>query len=466
MRTWLLLALLGLVLLVSLGYREGVNSTLAPTPKCEDPSHVLDQYGWCQKPAVPPIPAVCPAGATLTEEMSPGGFPIKVCYGPPGMTAAEATRAGFFYNNAKNKYYKEVSDKCPDGYDLTSGTGIATMCQAPGGSRPTCSSGYEYDIGTKRCKSTSSSNNLNDPIYTSEIGNCNTYWDSAIASWATGSAASPATAPNQCKRYAPSWITVGMAAGTLLNSDGTPTASTKAQAITENQQDKDYDAQQAEAAGYAASTGYAALLASARNTNNGALPSARDVTNPNMDIEAPRSTTGPVFDSDGVFSGGAGMGQGTASSAAAGLTGGNQYGGGGTYDSNGNTPGSGAYGMWRGTKGTSTPPPGNNLPVSGPSWGGRGTLSSLSGSSISSKPAPTLYGPSAGKTGAGSGLQSGYPQTNSQEGQFGSSCTSRYPGDQDLIPNPYLQSSAYSLANGSRKTDPVPFLTDFSAFQS
>jgi hypothetical protein len=35
-----------------------------------------------------------------------------------------------------------------------------------------------------------------------------------------------------------------------------------------------------------------------------------------------------------------------------------------------------------------------------------------------------------------------------------------------LIPNPYLQSTSYSLANGSRKTDPVPFLTDFSAFQS
>jgi hypothetical protein len=34
-----------------------------------------------------------------------------------------------------------------------------------------------------------------------------------------------------------------------------------------------------------------------------------------------------------------------------------------------------------------------------------------------------------------------------------------------LIPNPYLQSTSYSLANGSQKTDPVPFLSDFSAFQ-
>ena len=298
-----------------------------------------------------------------------------------------------------------------------------------------------------------------EPVYTPEIGKCNTYWDSAIASWATGSAASPATATNECKRYAPSWITAATASGTLLNSDGTPTATTKAQAIIENQQNTDYDAQQAGAAGYAASTGYAAMLASVKNTNNGLLPSAIDATNPNMDIEAPRSTTGPVFDSDGVFSGGAGTGQGTASSAAAGLTGGNRYGGGGTYDSNGNTPGSGAYGMWRGTKGTSTPPPGNNLPVNGPSWGGRGTLSSLSGSSISSKPAPTLYGPAAGNSGPGSGLQSGYPQINSQNGSI-------YPGDQDLIPNPYLQSTSYSLANGSQKTNPVPFLSDFSVFQS
>jgi hypothetical protein len=41
---------------------------------------------------------------------------------------------------------------------------------------------------------------------------------------------------------------------------------------------------------------------------------------------------------------------------------------------------------------------------------------------------------------------------------------SRVPGDQDLIPDPYRLSRNYSTASYSNKTDPVPFLTDFSAF--
>jgi len=42
---------------------------------------------------------------------------------------------------------------------------------------------------------------------------------------------------------------------------------------------------------------------------------------------------------------------------------------------------------------------------------------------------------------------------------------SRTPGDQDLIPDPYRLARNYSTASYSSKTDPVPFLTDFSAFQ-
>ena len=41
---------------------------------------------------------------------------------------------------------------------------------------------------------------------------------------------------------------------------------------------------------------------------------------------------------------------------------------------------------------------------------------------------------------------------------------SRVPGDQDLIPDPYRLSRNYSTSSYSSKTDPVPFLTDFSAF--
>ena len=41
---------------------------------------------------------------------------------------------------------------------------------------------------------------------------------------------------------------------------------------------------------------------------------------------------------------------------------------------------------------------------------------------------------------------------------------SRTPGDQDLIPDPYRMNRNYSTSSYSSKTDPVPFLTDFSAF--
>ena len=39
--------------------------------------------------------------------------------------------------------------------------------------------------------------------------------------------------------------------------------------------------------------------------------------------------------------------------------------------------------------------------------------------------------------------------------------TSRSPGDQDLFPNPYLE---FTPSTGSSKTEPVPYLSDFSAF--
>jgi hypothetical protein len=41
---------------------------------------------------------------------------------------------------------------------------------------------------------------------------------------------------------------------------------------------------------------------------------------------------------------------------------------------------------------------------------------------------------------------------------------SRQPGDQDVIPDPYRVSQSYSPASHSSKNEPVPFLTDFSAF--
>ena len=42
---------------------------------------------------------------------------------------------------------------------------------------------------------------------------------------------------------------------------------------------------------------------------------------------------------------------------------------------------------------------------------------------------------------------------------------SRQPGDMDVIPDPYRLSKSYSASNySSKRSEPVPFLTDFSAF--
>jgi hypothetical protein len=42
--------------------------------------------------------------------------------------------------------------------------------------------------------------------------------------------------------------------------------------------------------------------------------------------------------------------------------------------------------------------------------------------------------------------------------------TSRTPGDMDLVPDPYRLSRNFSTSSYSSKTEPAPFLTDFSAF--
>jgi hypothetical protein len=42
---------------------------------------------------------------------------------------------------------------------------------------------------------------------------------------------------------------------------------------------------------------------------------------------------------------------------------------------------------------------------------------------------------------------------------------SRSPGDMDVIPDPYRVAQTFSTASYSSKTEPTPFLTDFSAFQ-
>jgi len=212
---------------------------------------------------------------------------------------------------------------------------------------------------------------------------------------------------------------------------------------------------------------YADIYASVHNPNVGSLPAPIEESE-TTEADAERPMNGPVFGSNGPFSGRAGNRQGTGMNAAATLTG-------SSYAHPPPTEGRlDAYDFWPGTKGTKTKRPGTAVPVEGPTWGGFGSTStSIYGSA---PPAADLYGPGSGHT---SGFGSGYPQKNSQDTSMipdyrttGSdpsnvyAVTSRVPGDQDLFPPLYVQSTSYSLANGSQKTDPVPFLADFSAFQN
>jgi hypothetical protein len=331
---------------------------------------------------------------------------------------------------------------------------------------------------------------LNTPV----VAKCNTYWDSAISRWATGSAAIPAQADPKCIEHAPSWILTSISAGTLLNSDGTPTDDTKTTAGINSRRAADNVAAATKDKNYAKASGYADLIADVEDTNQGALPSAIDARASNTDSPASRPSTGPVFEDSGPFSGAAGTGQGTGSSAASGMSG-NSYGG------SGHTTTLDPYDFWPGSRGSSSNTvlsggaiplaPGNSQPVDGPTYGGNG-ISDLTGAT-SSRSEPSLYGPSAGGGGAnGAGKRGGMGGFGGGDGSVGFgnmkinstdfsmlpssasagsdpnnqyAVTSRAPGDQDIYAPGYAQSSSYSLANASLKTDPVPFLTDFSAFQ-
>jgi len=109
----------------------------------------------------------------------------------------------------------------------------------------------------------------------------------------------------------------------------------------------------------------------------------------------------------------------------------------------------------------------------GPAFVGMGDDSGLGGLSGSSRDYPVLIGPKPKEStmveGAGvmqqknSSDSSGLPSskhTGSEEDAkyFGSS---RVPGDKDLFPNPYQE---FTPSTGSSKTEPVPYLSDFSAF--
>lgn len=117
--------------------------------------------------------------------------------------------------------------------------------------------------------------------------------------------------------------------------------------------------------------------------------------------------------------------------------------------------------------------------VFGPAFMGMDETKALSRSSTDSSKTtqyPQLLGggeskPSVG-TGSSSGamndagLKWGFPSAGSLGATENSKFLpySRVPGDMDIIPDPYRVSQSFSTSSYSSKTEPVPFLTDFSAF--
>ena len=134
------------------------------------------------------------------------------------------------------------------------------------------------------------------------------------------------------------------------------------------------------------------------------------------------------------------------------------------------------------TGGTSTssaaPTSGTGSNIWGPEYAGMGNGGGnpSPGDTTGSRAYPSLIGPKPDGSTMYPGAGIGPPSKNWQLGcngslpspdSLGSTEASQYlpcsrtPGDQDLIPNPYLVSTSIP----SSKTEPVPFLSDFSAFQ-
>lgn len=367
MRKWILLALVGLVLLYLVRFREGVDDTLTKEPIC--PSGMTQQGEVCQKDHG--APTLCPSG--------------------------RPAQYGFCMESDGNGGTSGQGALCAEG------TNVAGKCVST--RPPNCPSGYVFEtdgpFGTYKCIT------------------------------------SAAFAKNRTDR----------AAETALAAE--PVAPRGSSSST-----------------------YTPIPVAL----SGPLPSAIDERASSGDTDVARPLNGDVFGANGPFSGRLGTGQGTGTAAA--VMNGN------TYGPPGQTVTLAPFDLWKGSKGTGTRAPtmpGTKMPVDGPTWGGVGS-STMSRSAASSQPAPALYGPvGSGAQGADSGSLSGwgYSQKNSvdtsmlpsgestgSEPSNAYAVTSRVPGDMDMFPFPYIQSSSYSLANGSMKTDPVPFLTDFSAFQN
>ena len=133
------------------------------------------------------------------------------------------------------------------------------------------------------------------------------------------------------------------------------------------------------------------------------------------------------------------------------------------------------------TNGTTT----TTTPASQSSTGGSSTSSWGPNSGGSSKRSQPIFGPTFNGVGDGGNFDGDSTKNNSYPDLLGggdrhkgarreggrldggtlvNGGSSRQPGDMDLIPDPYRVGQQFSSASYSFKTDPAPYLADFSAF--
>ena len=158
---------------------------------------------------------------------------------------------------------------------------------------------------------------------------------------------------------------------------------------------------------------------------------------------------------------------GTTAGVTAGATGGTTSSGTTTPATQSSTGGSSTSSYGPNSGGSS----GNMKGIFGPTFTGIGEGGNVpSTDSSTTNQYPELLGgggseANAKKNGAGFGIGIG-SLTGGNLGGMGGGMggTSRQPGDMDVIPDPFRVSQLFSASNYSFKTDPMPFLTDFSAF--
>ena len=179
------------------------------------------------------------------------------------------------------------------------------------------------------------------------------------------------------------------------------------------------------------------------------------------------TTGGSAGGASAGAAGAAGAAAGAAGAAAGGTTGGSSNpagaaagaaAGGTTGGSTSNTTGGTTGGSTNTTGGSSNPAGGA---AGGSSGGSSGRLNRLFGPLFSGFGTST-----SGKGLVDSTKGNKYPELLGGGGKNSTSNAQSFaPGDMEMIPDPYRVSQQFASSSYSFKTEPVPFLTDFSAFQ-